>query len=131
VGGVGENNLAFKVTRKRFVIETFHLDVEGGVGERRTTKPTSEVVDGGEGGAPLLGVHQHRHQHQYQERGGQSEGPQMDISVEAATEETHRFVPQIVDQAHSSPLSEEKKGGLKKPKKRVGFQVSRPDVLDF
>ncbi|KAF8271354.1 Elongator complex protein 4 [Lactarius quietus] len=33
----GENNLAFKCTRKRFVIETHHLDVEGGVGERRTT----------------------------------------------------------------------------------------------
>ncbi|KAH8988824.1 Elongator complex protein 4 [Lactarius akahatsu] len=35
--GGGENNLAFKCTRKRFVIETHHLDVEGGVGERRTT----------------------------------------------------------------------------------------------
>ncbi|KAH9004410.1 hypothetical protein EDB86DRAFT_3210211 [Lactarius hatsudake] len=34
--GGGENNLAFKCTRKRFVIETHHLDVEGGVGERRT-----------------------------------------------------------------------------------------------
>ncbi|KAI0307839.1 Elongator complex protein 4 [Multifurca ochricompacta] len=35
-GGAGENNLAFKCTRRRLVIETHHLDVEGGVGERRT-----------------------------------------------------------------------------------------------
>jgi elongator complex protein 4 len=37
--GGGENNLAFKCTRKRFVLETLHLDVEGGVNERRTTAP--------------------------------------------------------------------------------------------
>ena len=42
-GGVGENNLAFKCTRKRFIIETFHLDVDGGVGGlTRTTAPLSE-----------------------------------------------------------------------------------------
>ena len=28
--------MAFKCTRKRLVFETHHLDVEGGVGERRT-----------------------------------------------------------------------------------------------
>jgi len=33
----GENNLAFRCTRRRMVIETLHLDVEGGTGERRTT----------------------------------------------------------------------------------------------
>ncbi|KAK9768188.1 Elongator subunit elp4 [Basidiobolus ranarum] len=31
------NNLAFKLRRKRFTIETFHLPIEGGVGERRTS----------------------------------------------------------------------------------------------
>ncbi|SNX84124.1 uncharacterized protein MEPE_02832 [Melanopsichium pennsylvanicum] len=43
--GGGENNLAFKVRRKRLVIETLHLDVEGGVSERRTKPPknTEEV----------------------------------------------------------------------------------------
>ncbi|KAL4400366.1 Elongator subunit Elp4 [Malassezia pachydermatis] len=34
--GGGENNLAFKVKRKRLAIETLHLDIEGGVSERRT-----------------------------------------------------------------------------------------------
>lgn len=37
--GGRENNIAFKCTRKRLVFETHHLDVEGGVGERRTTAP--------------------------------------------------------------------------------------------
>lgn len=35
--GGGENNLAFKCMRKRMIFETMHLDLEGGVGERRTT----------------------------------------------------------------------------------------------
>lgn len=42
-GGVGENNLAFKCTRKRLTFETLHLDLEGGVGDRRTT-PSSNAV---------------------------------------------------------------------------------------
>lgn len=46
VGGGGENNLAFRCTRKRFIVETLHLDAEGGVGERRTT-----AASGGGGGA--------------------------------------------------------------------------------
>ncbi|KIM48024.1 hypothetical protein M413DRAFT_439717 [Hebeloma cylindrosporum] len=36
LGTSGENNLAFKCTRKRLVFETLHLDVEGGTSERRT-----------------------------------------------------------------------------------------------
>lgn len=35
--GSGENNLGLRCTRKRLIIETMHLDVEGGVAERRTT----------------------------------------------------------------------------------------------
>lgn len=48
VSGGGENNLAFKCTRKRVVIETHHLDVEGGVGERRTTTMGKTVGVGGD-----------------------------------------------------------------------------------
>lgn len=40
--GGGENNLAFKVRRKRLVIDTLHLDTDGGVRERRT-KPSEEA----------------------------------------------------------------------------------------
>ena len=39
--GGGENNLAFKVKRKRVAIETLHLDAEGGVSERRTKPPSN------------------------------------------------------------------------------------------
>ncbi|KAJ6627209.1 Elongator complex protein 4 [Mycena sp. CBHHK59/15] len=44
VGGSGENNLGFKCTRKRLMFETLHLDVDGGVGERRTTAAPSVSV---------------------------------------------------------------------------------------
>lgn len=43
LGSSGENNLAFKCTRRRFLIETLHLDVEGGTGERRTTASKTTV----------------------------------------------------------------------------------------
>jgi elongator complex protein 4 len=33
--GSGENNLGFRCTRRRMVIETVHLDIEGGSSERR------------------------------------------------------------------------------------------------
>jgi len=48
--GGGENNLAFKVRRKRLVIETLHLDVEGGVSERRTKPPKDLAGTAGTGG---------------------------------------------------------------------------------
>lgn len=38
----GSNDLAFRLRRKRFAIETFHLPPEGGVGERRTAPPPQE-----------------------------------------------------------------------------------------
>lgn len=49
-GVSGENNLAFKCTRKRMLFETLHLDIEGGVGERRTTSApaTMASMDAGE-----------------------------------------------------------------------------------
>ncbi|GJJ77862.1 elongator complex protein 4 [Entomortierella parvispora] len=39
----GVNNLGFKVRRKRFAIETFHLPPEGGVGQRRTSSEPSST----------------------------------------------------------------------------------------
>ena len=41
-GGGSENNLGFRARRKRWGVETVHLGVEGGVGERRT-EPAAEV----------------------------------------------------------------------------------------
>ncbi|KAJ2784472.1 Elongator subunit elp4 [Coemansia javaensis] len=44
-GGGSANNLAFRLRRKRFSIETYHLPIEGGVGERRT--PADPASSGG------------------------------------------------------------------------------------
>jgi elongator complex protein 4 len=63
--GGGENNLAFKCMRKRMMFETLHLDLEGGVGERRTTVgPNTRVnpindADRKEGdkGEAVVGIH--------------------------------------------------------------------------
>ena len=41
-GGGSENNLGFRARRKRWGVETVHLGIDGGVGERRT-EPTPEV----------------------------------------------------------------------------------------
>ncbi|KAJ7139845.1 Elongator complex protein 4 [Mycena epipterygia] len=57
-GPVAENNLGFKCTRKRLVFETLHLDVDGGVGERRTPAvipQASETVSEGVGAARKKG----------------------------------------------------------------------------
>ncbi|TYJ55606.1 hypothetical protein B9479_003756 [Cryptococcus floricola] len=45
-GGAGENNLGFRLKRKRFVVETVHLGVEGGVGERRTGGDVGDALEG-------------------------------------------------------------------------------------
>jgi elongator complex protein 4 len=38
----GSNDLGFKLRRKRFAIETFHLPPEGGVVTRRTEPPSTK-----------------------------------------------------------------------------------------
>jgi elongator complex protein 4 len=63
--GGGENNLAFKCMRKRMVFETLHLDLEGGVGERRTTPAPNAWVNAindadqqeGNKGDPVVKIH--------------------------------------------------------------------------
>lgn len=48
-GGAGENNLGFRCGRKRWVVETVHLGIEGGTGERRTEAPKDvEGIVGGD-----------------------------------------------------------------------------------
>ncbi|KAL5495200.1 ELP4 [Sanghuangporus weigelae] len=119
-GGIGENNLAFKCTRKRFVIETFHLDIDGGVSERRTTPAVSSIaIQEGDTGKVSSCDHSHhdpgREPRVLIEReirariGGESEIPKL---------------PEEISQIQKSDIK-------KKAKKRVGFQVDRPDIFDF
>jgi elongator complex protein 4 len=43
-GTSGKEDLAFRLKRRRFVVETLHLDVDGGVNERRTPKPSEKAA---------------------------------------------------------------------------------------
>ena len=116
-GGASENNLAFKCTRKRFVIETFHLDIEGGVGERRTTPATTNTAS-----ERSQVEHTHHHTNELQD------------SVVAIEVETNRGLKKVnnteAGKVHIAP-AEDKTAIKKKPKKRVGFQIERPDLYDF
>jgi len=110
MGGSGENNLAFKCMRKRLIFETLHLDVEGGVGERRTTPATNAIaMDAG------VMSHDHDHDHEPQQR------PKADA---AAIQVEIKGNNNITDSG-----SEEAK--VKKPKKKVAFHSDRPDLYDF
>lgn len=42
--GSGENNLGFKCTKRVLIIETVHLDIEGGTSERRVEKSKTKKV---------------------------------------------------------------------------------------
>lgn len=115
----GENNLAFKCMRKRLIFETLHLDVEGGVGERRTkpsttTLPTEAVV----------------HDHDHSSTNG---GPSV-AAVQIQLEQT-RIVPSTVVRPAPAPIASADKsdGSVKKAKvkKKVAFTSERPDLYDF
>ena len=90
-----------KCMRKRLIFETLHLDLEGGVGERRTTPATNAVAleagmifDAKNLADVRIGIEED------------------DVSVEA-----QHFAAGGVK--------------AKKPKKSVAFQSDRPDLYDF
>ncbi|KAF9068020.1 Elongator complex protein 4 [Rhodocollybia butyracea] len=117
----GENNLAFKCTRKRLIFETMHLDVEGGVGERRTTPaPTAGILDTDQvsrlqseslpvpaSKAALASV-------------------QVEIELDPVSTSTAK-VPSYNDVTAIEVTHTPKK----KPKKTVAFRSDRPDLYDF
>ena len=113
-GGSGENNLAFKCMRKRLIFETLHLDLEGGVGERRTTPSTNAMaLDAG------MTSHDHEHDAEVQ-RKAESETTSAHIEVEVDAERGKT-------EAEASLVSIK----VKKTKKKVAFQSDRLDLYDF
>ncbi|KAI6031905.1 PAXNEB-domain-containing protein [Pisolithus microcarpus] len=110
--GSGENNLAFKCTRKRLILETIHLDVEGGVTERRTTPSTNNAIS-------------------------LNAGPGR--SHAALEVEFERAVAVTADPQGSQALASSRSAALdatttpkvKRPRKKVAFQSDRPDLYDF
>lgn len=146
----GENNLAFKCTRKRLIFETMHLDVEGGVGERRTTAGSSHTGTG----VPDNG---HAHMHL---QGPSSSTPvfkaalaSVEVKVEQEllpkspiTTTTTTIAKAPLEESYDSggtgegvsaavagivEDSQAPKPRTKKPKKTVAFRSDRPDLYDF
>ncbi|EMD42206.1 hypothetical protein CERSUDRAFT_147854 [Gelatoporia subvermispora B] len=122
----GENNLAFKCMRKRFVIETLHLDLEGGIGERRTTPATNTLVP-----ASAARTHEAAPHHEH----GGHDHPQSlkgNAAVEVRIEQLGGSVKaMILSEENKEP--DQTKSNLKKgkAKKKVAFQSDRPDLYDF
>ncbi|KAG8897280.1 hypothetical protein FRC01_011413, partial [Tulasnella sp. 417] len=106
--GGGENNLGFKCTRKRFVIETLHLDVEGGVSERRTAPPISATT-----------VHDHSEPVVASPTSPGTKAGSAKIAVEA---------PPTANDEVTSPMTTAKP---KKARKVVAFQSGGRDLYDF
>jgi elongator complex protein 4 len=110
--------------RKRLIFETLHLDVEGGVGDRRTT-PSANVL-AMDAGTPhprvsetlpgVLETHPRVLETLQGEQGA-------DIAtVEVQFESAAPAVPSA---------GGEDKAKVKKPKKKVAFQSNRPELYDF
>ncbi|KAI0702524.1 Elongator complex protein 4 [Cytidiella melzeri] len=117
----GENNLAFKCMRKRLIFETLHLDVEGGVGERRTTPATLATV-----------VHDATHHHTHEDSSTTPGTATIEVQIEEIQKKTE--VVSIADAAvaekgeTASPSTTAKKP---KQRKKVAFMSDRPDLYDF
>ncbi|KAL1951653.1 hypothetical protein VTO73DRAFT_802 [Trametes versicolor] len=116
----GENNLAFKCMRKRLIFETLHLDVEGGVGERRTT-PSANAIAMDSGLA-----HDHAHESIAPARGSTSVAA---VQVQLEQTQIAAAPPQPdIASPNEPPTSSFKKV---KVKKKVAFHSERPDLYDF
>jgi len=113
VGG-GENNLAFKCTRKRLTFETLHLDLEGGIGDRRTT-PSSNAL------ALEAGV-----THKIAAEALEQPSSQMaEASVQVKLETPERSTEATGEQDDAVVNVKVK------PKKRVAFRSDKTDLYDF
>jgi len=99
--------------RKRLIFETLHLDLEGGVGERRTT-PSTNVI------ALDIGMQSHDHgdDAEKQRKANDTAVLHVDVEVEVGTE-GNKVETSSVDVK------------VKKAKKTVAFQSDRPELYDF
>ncbi|KAI0673486.1 PAXNEB-domain-containing protein [Trametes maxima] len=115
----GENNLAFKCMRKRLIFETLHLDVEGGVGERRTTPSASAI-------ALEAGVNDHDHVSDSSKTGSASVA-----AVQVQLEQTQITTPPREDAPTVTEMTGSSSFKKAKVKKKVAFASERPDLYDF
>ncbi|KAJ9118229.1 hypothetical protein QFC22_004136 [Naganishia vaughanmartiniae] len=133
-GSTGQNNLAFKLKRKRLIIETLHLGVEGGVGERRTEPTrTGGPLDARKmqhHGNDLGHVHEHGHSHHHHH-------PPAEGVDKTAAESSVRFAAvDIAVEAEPSVRSSDSRGGAEptqsKERKKVSFiRHDKPELYEF
>lgn len=90
--------------RKRLIFETLHLDVEGGIGERRTTPLTNAM-------ALDAGVTSHDHEQ----------------NTEMQRDTTAHIEVQVEAESNRARVGAQ----VKKKQKKVAFQSERPDLYDF
>ena len=93
--------------RKRFVIETLHLDIEGGVSERRTIPPTG--VSSVDSMLPSTSTIAQTNVHST---------PSVEIITQTRS---------IVNDPDETPPHVP----VNKPKKTVAFKSDRPELYDF
>lgn len=117
-GGSGENNLTFKCTRKRLIFETLHLDIEGGIGERRTVPSTV-----------ALPANTSSERHDWSVHSDQAKTALAavdvvleDVKPENASCQTGHGAVEAAEVLKSKP---------KKERKKVAFRSDRPDLYDF
>ncbi|KAG8708223.1 hypothetical protein FRC08_000055 [Ceratobasidium sp. 394] len=101
--GGGENNLAFRCTRKRLIIETMHLGAEGGVGARQTAPPPNAAIQ--------LDSHPHP-------APKPTESARINIALDNG--------PNLTVEASQEGTKTSKKG-----QRRVLFQSDKPEIYDF
>lgn len=121
--GSGENNLAFKCMRKRLIFETLHLDLEGGVTERRTT-PSSNAM-----ALDASMVHETMPVTVLSTEGRKDSRATVEIEFERSKD--------VVSDAHTRAMADVTAADSlvpaksKKTKKKVAFHSERPDLYDF
>lgn len=114
----GENNLAFKSTRKRIIFETLHLDLDGGVGERRTTPAPASTV--------LTPVTHSNHAHD--EMSMTSSGA---AAVAIQVEQVQQSMAKVTVEEQVSQESTSTEIKKVKQRKKVAFASDKPDLFDF
>ena len=111
--------------RKRLVFETLHLDLEGGVSERRTTPAPNSI----ETIIPPKHDHDGEHRHTHTVQGPNITGL---ATVEVQLEQME-IKPSHTERPAEIPAKDNTTTTIKKvkPKKRVAFTSDRPDLYDF
>lgn len=105
--------------RKRLIFETLHLDLEGGVGERRTTPASHAIV--------LEAANTATYTHE-PSAADSALSPRAGIATVEVRLEPVVTVNLQEDAMGDVTIPIAKKG---KPKKKVAFMSDRPDMYDF